>query len=224
MRRSLDTLDHGRPAAKRRLHLGPTNLVCEYEDFAERYSCSIVHNAYLVGTSRARKEVQLKDLDHATCRLYEASLAKEWNSWLNFGAVELLTEQQVQWLPKGVKIIGARWVHTDKAAKLRVPGTASENLPVQAKSRLVVQGHRAVVDIRSESPTASLSVINLLLSVASMKRWIVKSADASNAYLQGEAIDRLLVLRAPNPPPPGVAPGQLMRAKGSIYGTNDARR
>ena len=95
---------------------------------------------------------------------------------------------------------------------------------MQAKSRLVVQGHREVVDIRSESPTASLLVIQILLSVVSMKRWVVKSADASNAYLQGEAIDRLLILRAPEPPPPGVPRGQLMKAKGSIYGTKDAGR
>ena len=58
----------------------------------------------------------------------------------------------------------------------------------------------------------------------SLMGWILAAYDASTAYLQEKGIDRLLILRAPYPPPPGVRPGTLFRAKGGIYGTKDARR
>jgi hypothetical protein len=54
--------------------------------------------------------------------------------------------------------------------------------------------------------------------------WVAAAYDSSTAYLQSHGIARLLVLRAPRPPPPGVRPGTLFRARGSIYGTKDAGR
>ena len=58
----------------------------------------------------------------------------------------------------------------------------------------------------------------------SLMGWILAAYDASTAYLQEKGIDRLLILRAPYPPPLGVRPGTLFRAKGGIYGTKDAGR
>ena len=57
-----------------------------------------------------------------------------------------------------------------------------------------------------------------------IKNWTLAAYDASTAYLQSGGIERLLILRAPRPPPPGVQAGALFRAKGSIYGTKDAGR
>ena len=45
-----------------------------------------------------------------------------------------------------------------------------------------------------------------------------------HCYLQSQGISRLLVLRPPRPPPPRLGPNDLLRAKGSIYGTKDAGR
>lgn len=42
--------------------------------------------------------------------------------------------------------------------------------------------------------------------------------------LQAKNTSRLLILRPPRPPPPGVSQHDLLRAKGSIYGTKDAGR
>ena len=50
------------------------------------------------------------------------------------------------------------------------------------------------------------------------------ACDASTAYLQSNGISRLLLLRPPRPPPPGILPHDLLRALGSIYGTKDAGR
>ena len=81
--------------------------------------------------------------------------------------------------------------------------------------------------MRIDSPTASLlafNFFNVVCSVAVMKGWVILACDASTAYLQSQGISRLLVLRPPRPPPPGVSPDDLLRAKGSICGTRDAGR
>ena len=142
LRRSLEDLDFGRPAVRRRLKTDQQALVSDDCPYADAYVGSLIRRAYLVGSARARNEVQLKGMDASTYALYEAAMAKEWGNWLNFGAVEILDEDQIKALPRGVKSFGAKWVHTGKAAQLRVPSTAAAHLSIQAKSRLVVQGHQ----------------------------------------------------------------------------------
>lgn len=61
-----------------------------------------------------------------------------------------------------------------------------------------------------------------LQTIAAMKSWAIASFDA--AYLQSQCVSRLLILRAARPLPPGVRPGTLFSAKGSVYGTKDAGR
>jgi hypothetical protein len=178
--------------------------------------------AMLVGRA-ARSEINLRDLQPREKALFAEAMAKEWKSWMDFNAVDVLTPEEVAKLPPGTKVIGTRWVHTDKNAKLRTSSTT--HIPMAAKSRLVVQGcQEDDSEIRSDSPTASLLAFNLICAVAVLKKWAITAADASTAYLQSSGINRLLLLRAPRPPPPGLEPGQLMRAKGSIYGTKDAGR
>ena len=88
----------------------------------------------------------------------------------------------------------------------------------------VDRGKEYMAGIRSDSPTCSLLSFNLVCAIAALKGWTIASYDASTAYLQSSGIDRLLILKCPHPPPPGVRPGTLFRAKGSIYGTKDAGR
>eukprot|EP00434_Breviolum_minutum_P011223 symbB.v1.2.009904.t1/scaffold605.1/size182108/4 len=83
---------------------------------------------------------------------------------------------------------------------------------------------RMETGIRSDSPTASLLAFNLVISMSVLQKWTLASYDASTAYLQSTGIDRLLILKAPRPPPPGVRPDSLFQALGSIYGTKDAGR
>ena len=184
-----------------------------------------------------RSEVKLKDLDKEDRTKFDKSMAKEWDSWQRFGAVEKLTKEQIRALPKDTKIIGTRWVHTDKNAKPRMLASylakrtgkserqIKKEFPFEAKSRLVVQGcQEDPSGIRSDSPTASLLAFNLVCAIAVINQWVLTACDASTAYLQSQGISRLLILRPPRPPPPGVTPFDLFRAKGSIYGTKDAGR
>ncbi|CAE7252473.1 RE1 [Symbiodinium sp. CCMP2592] len=144
---------------------------------------------FLTGKA-VKSEVRLKDLDPKDRERFTGeggSMAKEWNSWNKFAAVDKLEPHEIRDLPSDVKIIGTRWVHTDKNAKPRLlaeylskrteKGKAQikKEFPFEAKSRLVVQGCQE---------------------------------DATGI----------------RPPPPGVQPGDLFRARGSIYGTKDAGR
>ena len=154
-------------------------------------------------------------------------MGKEWSSWEKFNTVEVLTPEQILNLPKDVKVIGTRWVHTDKNQKQRLlalhlrakTGKSEEQIrreyPLSAKSRLVVQGHQEdPKDIRSDSPTASLLAFNLVCATAVIQGWEVLASDASTAYLQSQGISRLLVLRPPRPPPPGLGPNDLLKTRG----------
>ena len=91
-------------------------------------------------------------------------------------SVEVLSPQQIEDLPEDAKIIGTRWVHTDKNQKKRLMSAAlqgrtgksqaqiQKEFPLEAENRLVVQGHQETdAGIRSDSPTASLLAFNLVL-------------------------------------------------------------
>ena len=67
----------------------------------------------MVGADRARKEINLKTLHPPDRLLYDESMAKEWKSWLLFGAVIVVDQKDV---PKDAQIVTTRWVHTDKNA------------------------------------------------------------------------------------------------------------
>ncbi|CAE7766366.1 GIP, partial [Symbiodinium sp. CCMP2456] len=213
-----------------------TDTTDEEEDAEDLFSYLTPADIFLTGKA-VRSEIKLKDLSPVEREKFVAAMAKEWSSWEKFNAVEVLTPDQVAQLPGDVRVIGTRWVHTDKNQKQRLlalhvrgkTGKSKEQVmkeyPFAAKSRLVVQGcQEDSRDIRSDSPTASLLAFNFLSAVAVLNGWEVAASDASTAYLQSQGISRLLILRAPRPPPPGLGPNDLLRAKGSIYGTRDAGR
>ena len=210
--------------------------VSSEEDDPEQDQLQEPADAFLTGKA-VRSEVNLKQLSPEDRAKFDASMAKEWASWQKFSAVEVLSEEQVAALPKDVQIVGTRWVHTDKNSKPRLMAEAlskrtgktkeqiRKEFPFEAKSRLVVQGNQEDGNsIRSDYPTASLLSFNLVCVIAVLNNWIIWACDASTAYLQSQGISRLLILRSPRPPPPAVSSTDLLRAKGSIYGTKDAGR
>ena len=202
-------------------------------EVAEAFACEAfvneifgLHGSYLVGQARS-SEVTLSHLDKVTRELYDISMGKEWANWLKYNAVSEITDDLCATLCKkhGVRVIPMRWVHTDRNAKARVAHTKTANLSIEAKSRCVVIGcHEDTQYIRGDSPTASLLGFNWVCIVTVCEKFDIFAADAESAFLQGDEVGRLLLLCAPNPPPPGVKKGQKYRAKSSIYGTKDAGR
>ncbi len=106
----------------------------------------------------------MKTLNTPDRLLYDESMAMEWKCWLLFGAVIVVDQMNV---PKDAQVVTTRWVYTDKDALAKASG---KKLPTLAKSRLVVQGHKAIGDFRSDSPTASLLAFKLFCSIAASKK------------------------------------------------------
>ena len=76
-------------------------------------------DAFLTGKA-ASSEISLKNLDESDRRKFQDSMKREWDSWMKFGAVEVLTKDQIKDLPDDTQIVGTRWVHTDKNSKPRL--------------------------------------------------------------------------------------------------------
>ena len=89
-----------------------------------------------------------------------------------------------------VKIVPTRWVDSDKSE------VGEEE---QLKSRLVVRGdlEHHPYKLRTESPTCSQLIVNLILAHAASARLQVHAEDISAAFLQGVKINRTLVLALP---------------------------
>ena len=78
--------------------------------------------------------------------------------------------------------------------------------------------------MRTDSPTGSRDSFFLVLSCTAQEHWSCGSADAASAHLQAGGIERLLLLMMPKrQPPPGCEPGEVRVARGTIYGTRDAK-
>ena len=118
------------------------------DDDAPRHAAEDV---FLTGKA-IRSEANLKSLNAEDRKKFDASMEKEWASWQRFNAVEVLFAEQVEQLPDDTQVVGTRWVHTDKNGKARLlagalnkktnkpPAQLKAGYPLEAKSRLVVQG------------------------------------------------------------------------------------
>ena len=143
---------------------------------------------------------------------FREAMEKEWSKWEQHKATKPVSEKMLAGMSQNQKIIGTRWVLTYKSN-----GTA--------KARLVVQGCQENAEhIRGDAPTASRDAMMVAFTFGSQKDWGLGQFDAECAYLQSEGLDRSLLLRMPNPAPPGKHPGEVVAATGAIYGTKDAGR
>ena len=179
-------------------------------------------SVFLTGRAQMR-EFKYRSMDSHTREAFVTAMRAEWTSFMNFDAMRPLTKEETSYVTENdITPVKMRWVLTDKNDRLRI---AKPSLPLKAKARLVVRGDlEDPTGIRSDAPTASLLSFQVLCSTAASRKWKLTCADAANAYLQSGNIERFLVLSAPDPPPPGTAPGALYRALGAIYGTRDAGR
>ena len=206
----------------------------KYEDFRAFFSDRLEEPAVKEWKTRKasyvkkkQKEKNGKLLDYAKCsdelkRKLDETRAKEWSKWKEFGASVVIDSKQLQeLLDEGHQVIPAQWVELDKNySKRLVDPTVEEKL----KSRLVVRGNLEKGDPRSDSPTASLEAQNMVFSFAAPRRLKIKCLDVTNAYFQGEEIDRVLLLSQPKGGLPGMEPGEHMLARAPIYGSVDGGR
>ena len=166
--------------------------------------------------------------DDAMRKRLDESRAKEWSNWLKYQAIRFPSEDEVSRLLKeGHQTIPMRWVDVDKNAKLRIPG--GPEVPEKLKSRLVIRGDLERESFRTDCPTASHTVIHILLAYAASKDLELHSGDISAAFLQGAPIERVLLLKAPKDGIPTEKEGFIeaytyLIALMSVYGSKDAPR
>ena len=161
------------------------------------------------------KTLRYEHCDEKTRAGLDASRAKEWKKWLDFGAsVKIQGKVLEELLNEGHKLVPTQWVEQDKGDNTY-------------KSRLVACGQLETdrKKIRSDSPTCPLEAFNLIASFAACNRLTLKCADLANAYFQGEKMDRLLLLKPPRGGLPGEEDnGYMLAANMPIYGTGDSGR
>lgn len=122
--------------------------------------------------------------------------------WKNYDVFEEIENE-------GQATTSVRWVITK----------AKENV----KARLVARGYEeeSFKEMRKDSPTIGKSTFRLTLAIIASNKWDVNSMDIQAAYLQGEPVDREVLLK---PPPEAENPNMLWKLKKSVYGLGDGGR
>ena len=177
----------------------------------ERRAYVVGRTVMLVGKAKG-KELLWSEMTVEQRKQFLLAMNREWSKWTQFRATIPCPKKVLEKYPDDLKIIGTRWVMTYK----------SDGTP---KARMVVQGcQENLRDVRGDAPTGSRDAMMLVIAFGSSKGWGLSQWDADSAYLQSEGLDRALLLRLPNPAPPGHQPGDIVVATGAIYGTKDAGR
>ena len=126
---------------------------------------------------------------------------KNWNDNNVFEEVE----------DNGERTLSLRWVITEKLKD-------GEKV---VKARLVVRGFEEdTFTLRKDSPTCSREAVRLTFSIASSRKWKCHALDVKAAYLQGNQIEREVLVK----PPPEYDMGKLWKLRKTVYGLSDAAR
>ena len=100
----------------------------------------------------------------------------ELNNWFKFGAIKEVEDHDQ-------RQITGRWVVTKKQSH--------DGMKSTYKARWCMRGFQEEERPRSDSPTAAKESIKLLLTIAANENWSLTNLDVTNAFLQGENINRL---------------------------------
>ena len=137
------------------------------------------------------KEVRWGDLSTADQTLFQEAIKKEWQTWVDMGAVRVVPPNKARGVPAR-RVLPTRFVLTDK--NKHIPGAK-----LMAKARLVCGGQRDpdLQKLRTDSPTCDLMGVQILLAYAASKKWKLQSGDVTCAFLNGKEDMRHIFLRPP---------------------------
>ncbi|CAE7249975.1 TY1B-ER1, partial [Symbiodinium sp. KB8] len=152
------------------------------EDLAENVMKT---QAFILKMKANGKELDPKFFDGAEQKAFDKADQKEWQAWLDNKVIEQLDPVTASRVPRArVFRVPARVVRTNKAT------AGSKDLV--AKSRIVLPGH---VDpdvlggeLRTDSPTTTMTAVRMAMSVALQRRWRCLLFDVSTAFLSGKSV------------------------------------
>lgn len=141
----------------------------------------------------------------------EKAMAEELDGLLEAGALEFVHEDDV---PPGSNVIGTRII-----LSLKHHGTPDQ----MWKARLVTQGclDRDAENVLSDSATVAAYSIRIVIAVALLMGWPLRSKDARRAYLQGDDLSRDMYARLPKQLR-RVFSGYLFHIVKPVYGLKEA--
>ena len=177
------------------------------------------------------KEIPFDKIQDCDKEAFDAAERKEWQSWLDYDAVEPVSVEESQEIIAKSKerVLRSRYVFRNKNAGLVTE--EGEPLPVKAKARLCVQGQHcpdcASGEVRVDAPTVQHSTLTLFLHLTISFGWLGhwRNGDISSAFLQGaESEGPPLYMYPPSRGLPGILPEQILRLKRPVYGRPDAPR
>jgi len=192
---------------------------------AKAFKASVDKAAKKKSLEKRGKLLVYQKLDKAHQVLLDASRLKEWDNYLKFGAVKVISKKEAEDLVySGAEELPTQWIETDKNEFLR--NESNPDMDPLMKSRLVARGDLSHIFSRSDSPTAEKEGIFIILSFAASRRLKINCGDLDHGYFQGERLSKPLILRQPK----GGLPDKLIKfddrllAFVPIYGTKDAGR
>ena len=158
------------------------------------------------------RELDPRYFDHKERQAFDAADAKEWQSFIDTGAVIVIRPDQAKHVPAD-RIFNRpmRYVRTNK--------NKEEHGSLEAKSRIVTpgdvdpDGDVPVEDggFRTDAPTCPQVAFHMLCSQAVLKKRRLGTFDCRTAFLTGKDHDREIYCQPPKEGLPGVPPGSLLK-------------
>ena len=162
-------------------------------------------------------EVPEAEVDYGDS-MWKAAMDAEMKSFEDFGVYEWVDRAAV---PEGAHVIGGRWVHTLKNYDLMYYDRNDREAKERAKhkSRYVAQGYSEEKK-DTYAATPAFQCVRVLLTLAALMSWSVRTADVSTAFLHAEVSGEVYV----KPPQHLQRAGQVWRLKKALYGLRSAPR
>ena len=166
------------------------------------------------------KEVKWDEIPEEEKEAYKEAEKKQWDEHLHYEAVRGVEKT----VPKN-RILTARFAYRDKNVGKR---RLDSSIPLKAKARLCVGGHRDP-DLRAgtlltEAPTASKMSFTALLAMAGMHGWKLAAGDVEAAFLNGNEARRNLYFRQPARGLPGLERDVLVEVVKGVFGLSTSPR
>ena len=123
------------------------------------------------GWTRARAEVQIKDLTAAERKLFDAAKEAELSCWLQTSALKPMLRKHLN--PD--QILRSRWVLTWK----NVCNDDEQTNARKAKARLVVLGYQdpRLTEVNRDAPTLTREGRHTILQLIASQQWVLSSFD-----------------------------------------------